>query len=200
MTLVRRATSADYSRVERTTIRAFVDDPLARWMLPSDDDYTRLAPAFFGMALRRWLAVGEIWTTNDSVSIAAWAPPDAGQPDEVVTPQLRELFSRFDESHHMKFEALGRWMGANRPDESHWYLGVLGTHPDWQGQGLGRVVTTPVHTRADAEGFGCYLETETEENVAIYYRLGYVVRSEWNLDLADGTPGPHMWGMWRAPA
>jgi GNAT superfamily N-acetyltransferase len=197
--LVRRATQADYTRIERTTVRAFLDDPLARWMLPTDDEYERLAPAFFGMALKRWLAVGEIWTTNDSVAIAAWAPPDAKQPDETVTAELGSLFATFGPEHHERFKALGTWMPANRPDESHWYLNVLATHPDWQGQGFGRAVTEPIHVRADVEGFGCYLETETEANVAIYYRMGYVVRTEWDLVLTDGTVGPHMWGMWRAP-
>jgi GNAT superfamily N-acetyltransferase len=197
--LIRRATQADYARVERTTVRAFAGDPLARWMLPTEDEYNRLAPAFFGMALRRWMSVGEIWTTNDCVALAAWAPPDASQPDDAITAELGAMFGQFGAEYHAKFGALTACIPVHRPAESHWYLNVLGTHPDWQGQGFGRLTTQPIHTRADVEGFGCYLETETEENVSIYYRLGYVVRSEWDLVEADGTVGPHMWGMWRAP-
>ena len=55
---------------------------------------------------------------------------------------------------------------------------------------------------ADAEGLGCYLETETEENVAYYRRHGFEVRTEWDLmtdDENDRSQGPHQWGMWRQP-
>jgi GNAT superfamily N-acetyltransferase len=197
--LIRRATRADYPRIERTTVRAFANDPLARWMLPTDDEYTLLAPAFFGMALKRWLAAGEVWITNDCVALAAWAPPDAQQPNDEVTAELGALFALFAPEYHDRFNALTACIPPHRPDESHWYLNVLATHPDWQAQGFGRLVTQPIHTRADVEGFGCYLETETEANVSIYYRMGYTVRSEWDLTVADGTVGPHMWGMWRAP-
>lgn len=197
--MIKRAERADLARIERTVSRAFIADPIARWMLPTDDEYERLGTSFFGLAVRRWMAAGEVWTTPDVVAAAAWAPPEPRELHASEAGELGTLFARFDESYHSKFEAIGRWMAANRPAEPHWYLNVLATHPDWQGQGLGREVTSAIHTRADADGLHCYLETETEKNVSIYHRMGYVVRTEWNLDLADGTPGPHMWGMLRAP-
>jgi hypothetical protein len=49
---------------------------------------------------------------------------------------------------------------------------------------------------ADAEGLPCYLETETEVNVAYYRRHGFDVRTEWDLR-TDDSVGPHMWGMLR---
>ena len=79
---------------------------------------------------------------------------------------------------------------------------MLATHPDWQRTGFGAALMGEVFAIADAEGLGCYLETETEENVAYYRRHGFEVRTEWDLmtdDESDRSQGPHQWGMWRQP-
>jgi GNAT superfamily N-acetyltransferase len=73
---------------------------------------------------------------------------------------------------------------------------MLATHPDWQRQGLGGELMGTVFEIADAEGLPCYLETETEVNVAYYRRHGFDVRTEWDLR-TDDSVGPHMWGMLR---
>jgi ribosomal protein S18 acetylase RimI-like enzyme len=75
---------------------------------------------------------------------------------------------------------------------------MLATHPDWQRQGLGRMLMEQVFAVADDEGLPCYLETETIENVAYYRHNGFEVRSEFDLS-TDAGPGPHMWGMLRLP-
>ena len=79
---------------------------------------------------------------------------------------------------------------------------MLATHPDWQRTGYGAALMGEVFAIADTEGLGCYLETETEENVAYYRRHGFEVRTEWDLmtdDENDRSQGPHQWGMWRPP-
>ena len=166
-------------------------------MMPADEEYERLGPSFFDLVLRRWMAVGEVWITDDAVGVAAWSPPDPDEVSDDVAVQMGDSFGRFGTEHLPKFAALREWMPANRPPEPHWYLNILATHPDWQQQGLARQVCQNIHDRADESGLACYLETESEINVSIYHRMGYVVRTEWNLDQADGTPGPHMWGMIR---
>ena len=101
-----------------------------------------------------------------------------------------------------RFMAYGTFSEANTPSEPHWYLNMLATHPDWQRTGFGAALMGEVFAIADAEGLGCYLETETEENVAYYRRHGFEVRTEWDLmtdDENDRSQGPHQWGMWRQP-
>jgi GNAT superfamily N-acetyltransferase len=91
-----------------------------------------------------------------------------------------------------KFVALREALAMNTPPEDHWYLQLVGTHPDWQRRGIGSRLINEGIEWARHEGLGVYLETETIENVAYYRHLGFDVRSEW--DVAAG--GPHMWGMW----
>ncbi len=82
-------------------------------------------------------------------------------------------------------------------DGPHWYLWALGVAPERQGQGIGGALLAPILARADAEGLPCYLETQTEANVAFYARRGFEVLA------ADELPGQPvsvpMWYMAREP-
>lgn len=188
---VRRASERDLRRVARTVSRAFVDDPVMRWLIPDDDEYERDHQLVFGNIARRWLATESLWCTADAVAVAGWVPP--GRPEvepEGVVPH------EHPEWRIARFKALSEATGAHTPDEPHWYLNMLAAHPDWQRQGLGGALMAAVFDIADADGLGCYLETETEANVAYYRRHGFEVRSEWDLR-TDDSDGPHMWGMLR---
>ena len=188
---VRRATGRDLPRIATTASLAFADDPVMRWLIPDDVEYERDHQAFFGNVARRWLATDSLWCTEDAVAMAGWVPP--GRPD--VDPDGVVPIDH-PEWRMARFAALGEAMGANTPAEPHWYLNMLATHPDWQRQGLGAALMAAVFEIADAEGLPCYLETETEVNVAYYRHHGFEVRTEWDVR-TDDSDGPHMWGMLR---
>lgn len=186
--IVRRATSDDLRSLRVTAMRAFVDDPVMRWLYPEDEVFLAPDGAVFRSAFAGWVALGEVWCTDDAVGLAVWIPPGRPEADfgldplaEAPTPERLE-----------RFEIIGAVMAEHTPDEPHWYLQVLATHPDWQRRGMGERLMTSMFERADAEGLPCYLETETIENVAYYRGRGFEVRSEW-----DVPTGPHMWGMYR---
>ena len=50
--------------------------------------------------------------------------------------------------------------------------------PGRQGQGIGGRLIQPVLVQADKDGMPCYLETQTESNVAFYQRRGFEVISD----------------------
>ncbi|MGE0511340.1 MAG: GNAT family N-acetyltransferase [Acidimicrobiia bacterium] len=186
--MIRKATPADLPRLCRTGMRAFADDPVMRWFYPDDAEYEAGGGAVFRWPMLRWLQWDETWMTDDGAALAAWIPP--GRP-EVVVPEPPP--TDHPEDRLARFAAIGEVMEANTPPEPHWYLNLLATHPDWQRHGLGAQLIEQVGSRAAQEGLPLYLETETIENVAYYSRLGFVVRTEWDVPL----DGPHMWGMLR---
>ena len=169
-------------------MRAFVDDPVMRWLYPDDDEFLAEGGEVFRGAMLGWQAANEVWCTGDAAALAVWIQPGRPSLDVEADPPLAspspELVQRF--------LVLGGFMSENTPPEEHWYLQLLATHPDWQRQGLGGRMMESMFERTDAEGLPCYLETETAENVAYYRHYGFDVRSEW-----DVTDGPHMWGMLR---
>lgn len=193
---IRRATDADFVNLCTTAMRAFHDDPVMRWLYPEDEVYFQPKGAVFAGAMTNWLAHQQPWCTDDAAALAIWFPPvelGAPVPEQIKVgpPPTPEMLARF--------ELIDPAMAAHKPVESHWYLQLLATHPDWQRQGLGAHLMEVVFERADSEGIPCYLETERPELVAYYRHHGFEVRSEWDVDpdATLGEVGPHMWGMFR---
>jgi len=185
---IRRATLDDQRALRVTAMRAFVDDPVMRWLYPEDDLFLAPGGEVFRPAMSGWIGLGEVLCTDDGVGVAVWIPPGRPEIDFTVDPPAPEPPADRLE----RFGIIGAVMAEHTPSELHWYLQLLGTHPDWQRQGIGGHLMEPVFERADARGLPCYLETETVENVAYYLHRGFEVRSEWDI-----PTGPHMWGMYR---
>lgn len=187
---VRLAVPDDVPRLARTVARAFADDPVMRWFFPDDGDYEALQPTTVAFMARRWLATDTLWCTDDGVAMAGWIPP--GRPEVAIEPPAID----HPDWRLARFAAIRSAFDGNTPPEPHWYLNLLGTHPDWQRQGLGGALMRMVFAQADEAGLPCYLETETTANVAYYRHHGFEIRSEWDLH-TDESAGPHMWGMLR---
>jgi ribosomal protein S18 acetylase RimI-like enzyme len=94
--------------------------------------------------------------------------PPAG-PDLPVDVAAR--LRRYDEAVHPLL-----------PDEPHWYLGVLATHPDHAGQRWGRAVMAAGLEQAAAAGQPAFLETTNPSNVAMYARGNWVVAGSVAVD------------------
>ena len=75
----------------------------------------------------------------------------------------------------------------------HWYLWALGVAPEHQGQGIGGDLLSPTLVQAQEMGLPCYLETETEDNVAFYTKRGFEVAYEAELS----ESGFRLWFMTR---
>jgi GNAT superfamily N-acetyltransferase len=92
-------------------------------------------------------------------------------------------YRHFEQVHHLQMAG------------PHWYLGLLGVSPGYQGQGLGRALLAPVLHRADHEGLPCYLETFVPQNVPFYEHRGFHV--------VDAGVEPHgqvpFWAIRRQP-
>jgi GNAT superfamily N-acetyltransferase len=194
VTTVRRLAAPDRDATARMLARAFDDDPLARYIFPSD----RVRPAglrsFFGIQLRHmFLPAAESYVTEDLTSAALWVPP--GRPPLGAAAALRLApLVRHTRARTPRTLRLLAAVDSRHPRQPHFYLGVLGTDPPAQGRGLGSAVMQPVLERCDAEGTPAYLESSKERNVPFYRRHGFEVTEELRL------PGaPPLWLMWREP-
>src|SRR5271165_7054695 len=79
-TAVRLATEADVPGVCAMLARAFDDDPVACYLVPSPRRRPGALRAFFRLQLvnDHHLAFGGVYTTDDHAGAATWAPP--GKP------------------------------------------------------------------------------------------------------------------------
>lgn len=186
MSTLRLATLDDLGRVCRTLVRAFAVDPLIRWMLPDDDAYAEWqGEAFFRLVVRRWMDVGEVMVTDDCAAVAVWGRPDPSHPSDAARADMIDTYQRFDEASHALMGWVSDAVDAHRPPQPYWYLQFLGTHPDWQGQGLGTALLAHRREHCDQEGTVQYLETATDDDIAYYRARGFEVCE--TFDVHDPT-------------
>ena len=185
----------DIPRLATTLARAFDDDPVTLWLLPRSQRRRRMV-ALFNLLLRSQIGVGETYSTADGVGAAVWAPPGRWQFDmNLLVDSIDEFKSIVGTQLERAIEVYAALERAHPSDRPHWYLATLGTHPDWQGAGIGAALMERVLSRADAESLPAYLESSKESNIAYYRRHGFEVTGQ--LPLPSG--GPTVWPMWREP-
>lgn len=61
------------------------------------------------------------------------------------------------------------------PHEPHWHIGPVGVHPQRQGNGIGTALLGTFLDEADQQALPAFLETDVDQNVALYQQLGFVV-------------------------
>ena len=190
-----RAIVLDIPRLATTLARAFNDDPVTLWLLPRSRRHTRMV-ALFNLVLRSQIGMGNIYSTPDGVGAAVWAPPDRWRFDVgLMADSFEEFRSIVGVNLERAIEVYATLEEAHPTEPPHWYLATLGTHPDWQGVGIGAALMEPALSRADAESLPAYLESSKKSNIAYYRRYGFEVMG----DLALPNGGPTIWPMWREP-
>jgi len=182
--------------------RAFMDDPM--WSIVLPDEATRAE------ALRpMWEALidfsrvyGEVYTTSEAEGAACWIAPD--NTKMTLWKMLRtgmglpRSMMRLPKDARNRFFGMMRFIDQNHGElmpGRHWYLMALGVAPGRQGRGIGAHLLAPILQRATDEGLPCYLETQTERNVAFYRKLGFEVLRE-EREPVGGLP---IWFMARQP-
>jgi GNAT superfamily N-acetyltransferase len=192
---VRRVTSEDVPELTAALARAFFDDPTVIYVFPTEATRLRKLRRFFKLQIERtFLRRGEAYTTSDLRGGALWMPP------QDVRPGLRELWDTAP-----MIPLLGRRlvptlrmiavMESHHPKERHYYLGPLGTDPDWQGKGIGSAMLQPVLAHCDGVGMPAYLESSKQQNLPFFHRHGFDITGE--IHSPDGEVT--MWSMWREP-
>ncbi|MFD0902125.1 GNAT family N-acetyltransferase [Actinomadura sediminis] len=195
-TAVRTATEDDIAKLAVMLGRAFQDDPVARFIEPDDDRRRRVLPRIYAMQLRGFFigqGATEVIVLDGTVKAGAlWNPP--GRWRTPAPTQIRQ----FPTVLRLAGRNIGRLVSVfgavekAHPAEPHWYLAELGTAPDSQRTGLGRLLLNSRLARCDVAGEPAYLETP-EVNVPYYERFGFQVKGE--ISIPRG--GPTVYPMWR---
>jgi GNAT superfamily N-acetyltransferase len=183
---IRRASPRERREVVATVTAAFATDPA--WRFITNDEYGRLAhhfaQALFELRVRR----GNVWISDDAMTVAMWDGPDHDAPAREVEQVWARYVAIAGEGAHARLVAYREAVAAAFPPQPVWYLGVLATHPAHQRTGLASAVLAPVMREADEAGIACCLETSTEDNRRFYERRGFTEATEAVL-----PGGPRTW-------
>lgn len=196
---VRPLVRADLNSAVGALTRAFLDDPVMKWIFPDERMRQRRLPPFFASALRSTglhsegtevvVAAGQVHGCAIWMAPGTWRPPLRRQLAALPSVVLR-LRSRLPAAS-ATYGALQRV----HPERPHWYLSGIGTDPPAQGTGVGSELMRSRLIRCDAAGEPAYLESSNESNVPFYQGHGFRVTGE--LTIPGG--GPTFWLMWRPP-
>jgi GNAT superfamily N-acetyltransferase len=192
---VRRAAEADVGQVVEILTLAFYDDPTWSWAFPDAERRLEQYRVVWGLYVRSALPHGWVWMTDDGGAAAVWIPPgetELSEEDEArMGPLLRELVG----SHADEVEVLLEGFESNHPhEEEHFYLSLLGTHPDHRGLGKGMGLLAATLAQIDELDKPAYLESSNRANDRRYERLGFVQVGEFSAPGGEPTVGC----MWRS--
>lgn len=190
----RVAGADDLDAVAETLALAFRADPVWGWAFPDPDrglDQLRAVWRFFVTSA---LDSGWVWLTEGCTAAAVWIPPDRDELRPEDEEPLRRLLEQvLGDGAARVLDTQERFEAAHPHDEDHFYLTMLGTHPDHRGRGLGMALLGETLERIDAEGSPAFLESTNPANDRRYEGAGF--RRCGSFDL--GEDGPDVTQMWR---
>lgn len=167
---VRVATEDDIDGVTATLTAAFEADPLWSWAFPGGEGLEAFWRFFVASALRYPC----VRIAGDYAAASVWIPPGGAEltdeEEEAIEPLLHDLIGpRAAEV----IELLERFEASHPAERPHYYLSLLGTHPDRRGEGIGMALLVDGLELTDAEGMPAYLESSNAANDPRYERLGF---------------------------
>jgi ribosomal protein S18 acetylase RimI-like enzyme len=174
-------TAASLSELDETVgclVTAFAQDPITGFLLQPGPGYQERLTQFFSLLMRARIALQmPVVVARDTSGIhgaaMGYATTHPAWPEELTEewdrfasaiPELAERMSIYDE-----ISAKGK------PPTPHYYLGVIGVHPNMHGHGVGTQLLRAFCdlSRSDPLSCGVYLETAQESNLAFYERAGF---------------------------
>jgi len=184
-----------------TLALSFDEDPLYRFLFPESGVRRRWLEVIMAAALHDALPEGTVFVAGGGAEtgVMTLIPPGA-----YPTPARRALgfvvrrkarpgipFPRW----RLLRSGIGalRAVGRVHFDGPHYYLPVIGVHPDSHGQGLGGALVAHAVELARRDGVSVYLETANPRNLGFYRRFGFELRDE----IAAPGGGPPLWTMLR---
>lgn len=191
---VRQVTDAVADRVTELFALAFYDDPTWSWAFPDPQQRMDQHRLLWGLFLHSALPYGWVWITDDGGAASLWIPPGEPELSEVDEAQLEPLVRELVGSHADEVLGLFNHFDANHPrHEPHFYLSLLGTHPDHRGKGKGMGLLATNLAAIDELHLPAYLESSNRANDRRYERLGFVGIGEF----VAPSDGPTVGRMWR---
>ncbi|HEV1997810.1 MAG TPA: GNAT family N-acetyltransferase [Candidatus Dormibacteraeota bacterium] len=191
----RVATAADASGIANTLALAFQGDPLWAWAFPDPALRYRQLETWWRFFVDNALHHSGTWTTPAYEAAAVWIPPGGAELSDVAQAEVEPLLSRLLHGRHQgTLELLEQFERAHPSEPPHYYLSLVGTHPDHRGQGIGMALLAQTLEAIDREHAPAYLESSNPANNRRYEGLGF---RQVGAFAAPG--GPSVVTMWRDP-
>lgn len=190
----RKAAANETRDLAETLAAAFFDDPVIGWAWRDPARRRHILADFFELMVAASMEHDSAYTTDGLAGAALWLPPAALHVSDEEAAAFAAEIERVTHEFAPAVGQLLETLDAAHPTEPHYYLPIIGTRPERQGQGVGSALLGPALKRCDRERMPAYLEATSERNQELYRRHGFEVTGR--IPLPDG---PSCWPMWRQP-
>jgi GNAT superfamily N-acetyltransferase len=192
---VRVATPGELPRLVETISLAFHNDPTWAWAFPDPARRQEQYAVWWGLLIGSALRYPWVLRTAGFEAVAVWIPPGGTELTEAEEARIEPMLETLVDSHVGDAVELLDRFDANHPHgEPHYYLSLLGTHPDHRGRGVGMRLLEENLTRIDAEHMPAHLESSNPANNHRYERLGFEATGVFH---PPGRPDLPVTTMWR---
>jgi GNAT superfamily N-acetyltransferase len=190
----RRATADDIDVVTSIIGLSFANDPIWGRALALPDGRTDHRTAFWRLSIEGALRYPWTWLAGEGAATAVWIPPGGTELADEQEARVIELAKEtFGAASHTFLELLDRFSAAQPKTEPHYYLTLLGTHPDHRGHGIGMRLLAHNLALIDSEHMPAYLESTNPANDKRYKGVGFEPIGEFSYP----GGGPVVTTMWR---
>lgn len=191
---VRQAAATDAGLVTSIVASAFTHDPLWAHAMARPDGETAHHALFWRLFVEGALRYPDTWLASEGEATCIWIPPGGTE----MTPEQEECLADLAAEYLGPaagdyLELVSRFEAAHPQDEPHYYLSLLGTHPDHRGKGIGMRLLAHVLGVIDAEHLPAYLESTNPANNRRYAGVGFEPHGEFRYP----GGGPVVTTMWR---
>ncbi|MDQ1737968.1 MAG: hypothetical protein QOH56_4219 [Pseudonocardiales bacterium] len=185
---VRHASPSDADEMSTILRVGFSRDPVFRWVYGSEEQYDRLAPAFFDLMVRRAFEFGDTYVIEGKGALIGQLST-AGPCDETALyDELRQIGAERADP----LVALVAALDKNHPTQrEHWYAMFQAILPEYRSEGLGYPLSRFAIAEQDERNLPIYAETSTPRNLGFWESQGW--KQTGNFDLAEGVRITQIW-------
>lgn len=181
--------------------RAFYNDPPLVYSIPDASKRSTKSHYIFETFIRYSVSCGEVYATSQNLEgVAVWLPSDKVEMNfrQGLQNGWLSILLNLGLRTTLRQQAISNSMGAAHKrsiSSPHWYLFFLGVEPELQGKGYAAKLMKPMLSRADRDGFTCYLDNTNEKNLPLYRHFGFKVVEEYKIPESSIS----VWAMLRGP-
>lgn len=160
---------------------AFLTYPLLSYAFPDPGIRKKKSKYFTEVMVRYGLKFGGIWVSSmnfEGINIVL--PPEETFMTnyKILQCGMIKAILKIGLSASVRFLTYSDKLEAIHHKDApypHYFILMIGVHPNYQKQGFARRLMSPLIKKADETDIPLFLETEKEENVLVYRKLGYEI-------------------------
>jgi len=193
---IRKARHSDLDALAEVLAEAYDKDLLMNWIVFQDEKRIQRMKKYFEVSLKDYsMKYDHVFTTEELDGVAIWYPPEPSNCWKASTFKHLSLTHKW-----ISIAGMRKYLTLFIADEMvkkyhlkapHYYLSVIGVHPENQGKGVASHLIRHVLQLCNERGVPAFLETATERNLGYYGKLDFKVIEEYVLP----QNGPKVWTM-----